>query len=303
MLSRLSPNAQGAALMVSTMAFFAMNDAVVKLAGQQLELWQMITMRGVLASALIAALAWRFGALRLPRGRDAWAVTIRSAMEVAATYFFLTALMTVPLATLTAILQMLPLTVTLAAAVFLGEKVGWRRSLAIGLGFVGMLLIVRPGPEGLGFETIYALLAVVVLTARDMATRLVSPAVPSLSIACLASVAVTVFGVALGAAEGWVGPQPSLGDWGMMGLAAVLIFLAYLTSVMTMRVGEVSAIAPFRYAGLLWALVLGWLVFGDWPDNLTLLGAAIVVAAGLFTLRRAAQLEENTQPEENTEAT
>lgn len=289
--------------MVSTMAFFAMNDAVVKLAGQQLELWQMITMRGVLASALIAALAWRFDALRLPRGRDAWAVIIRSTTEVAATYFFLTALMTVPLATLTAVLQMLPLTVTLAAAVFLDEKVGWRRSLAIGLGFVGMLLIVRPGPEGLGFETIYALLAVVALTARDMATRLVSPAVPSLSIACLASVAVTVFGVALGAAEGLVGPRPSLGDWGMMGLAAVLIFLAYLTSVLTMRVGEVSAIAPFRYAGLLWALVLGWLVFGDWPDNLTLLGAAIVVAAGLFTLRRAAQLEENTQPEENTEAT
>ena len=302
MFSRLSPNAQGAALMVSTMAFFAMNDTVVKLAGQQLALWQMIVMRGVLASVLIAVLAWRFEALRLPRGRDAWIVVLRSVMEAAATYFFLTALMTVPLATLTAILQMLPLTVTLAAAVLLREKVGWRRSLAIGLGFLGMLLIVRPGPAGLGFETFYALLAVVVLTARDMATRLVSPAVPSLSIACLASVAVTLFGVALGAAEGWVGAAPTLGDWGMMGLAAVLIFLAYLTSVMTMRVGEVSAIAPFRYAGLLWALLLGWLVFGHWPDTLTLLGAAIVVAAGLFTLRRAAQLEDNTQPDENTEA-
>lgn len=289
MLSRLPPNAQGAALMVSTMAFFAMNDTVVKLVGLRLDLWQIIVIRGLLASWFIAALAWRLGALHWPRGRDRWLVLLRSLLEAAATYFFLTALMTVPLATLTAILQMLPLTVTLAAAVFLREQVGWRRSLAIALGFIGMLLIVRPGPEGLGVETVYALLAVVALTGRDMATRLVSPAVPSLSIACLASVAVTLFGVGLGAAEGWSGAAPAASDWAMLGLAAVLIFLAYLTSVMTMRVGEVSAIAPFRYAGLLWALLLGWLVFGDWPDALTLCGAAIVVAAGLFTLRRAAQ--------------
>lgn len=295
MLRRLPPNAQGAVLMVATMAFFASNDTVVKLVGQRLELWQIIVIRGLLASALIAGLAWRFKALCLPRGRDAFAVLARSGAEMAATYFFLTALMTVPLATVTSILQMLPLTVTLAAALFLRERVGWRRGLAIGLGFLGMLLIVRPdGAGGLSFETVFALLAVVVLTGRDIATRLISPAVPSLTIACLASVAVTLFGLALGAAEGWSGPRPTAGEAAQLGVAAVLIFLAYLTSVMTMRVGEVSAIAPFRYAGLLWALLLGWLVFGDWPDGLTLLGAGIVVGAGLFTLRRAAQLGEKT---------
>lgn len=281
--------------MVGTMGFFALNDTVVKAVGQQLELWQIVVIRGVMASCFLALLARMNGVRLFPApGRDRQIVLLRSAMEAAATYFFLTALMTVPLATLTAVLQMLPLTVTFAAALFLGETVGWRRRVAIGLGCAGMLLIVRPGPEGLSLDAVYALLAVTVLTVRDIITRFASPAVSSLSLALNAALGVTLFGIGLGAVTGWQGRAPEGGEVALLALAAGFILLAYLLSAMTMRVGEVSAIAPFRYAGLLWALILGWMVFGDWPDQLTMMGAAIVVAAGLFSLHRAAQRAENT---------
>lgn len=287
MLKRLHPNTQGAALMMGSMAFFTLNDALVKLVGQNLSLWQIVSIRGALATCLIAVLARSLGALRFRMGRRDIALVLgRCASEMAATYLFLTALMIMPLATATAILQMLPLTVTLAAAAFLGERVGWRRYLAIVIGFAGMLLIVRPGPEGIGPGMLYALGSVVVLTFRDIFTRQMSPDVPSMTVTLAAAGSVTFFGLGLGWVNGWQGQGVSTGDLVLLAIAAGVIFCAYLCSVMTIRVGEISAVAPFRYTSLIWAALLGWLAFGEWPDGLTLLGAGIVALAGLFTLLR-----------------
>ncbi|MCG7626106.1 MULTISPECIES: DMT family transporter [unclassified Epibacterium] len=293
MTGSLSPNQKGALLMLGSMAFFTFNDTLVKLVGETVPLWQIVTIRGVLASLLLAGLARAMGALRFDFSRRDWALVLaRCATEMAATYFFLSALLQLPLANVTAVLQILPLTVTLCAALFLGESVGWRRSLAIGVGFVGMLLIVRPGGADFGPATIYALLAVAVLTLRDLVTRKMSPAVPSLTVTFLAAFSVMLFGIGLGVGESW---QPvGLREWGLLCATAVLILLAYLSAVMTIRVGEVSAVAPLRYTGLVWALLLGWVVFGEFPSGLTLLGAGIVVAAGLFTLLRERQVAENT---------
>ncbi len=281
----MSPNSRGAFLMMGSMAAFTLNDTCIKATGGAVHLFQLVTMRGVLTTVLIYLLARHLGALRLHLPRRDWAlIALRCVSEVGATVFFLTALMRMPLANVTAVLQVLPLTVTLGAALFFGEPVGWRRMLAILAGFAGMLLIVRPGPEGFSIEAAYALAAVVCVTARDLSTRRMSAEVPSLTVTLFAAISVTVFSALASAGQGWV--APGAGQLGLIVSASVLILFGYLLSVMVMRVGDVSFTAPFRYTGLIWALVLGWAVFGDWPDPVTMLGATVVVATGLFTLYR-----------------
>lgn len=287
----MTGNQLGALLMMGSMAGFTFNDTLVKTVGGAMPLSQILTLRGIVTSVLIYALARKLGALHwhLPR-RDWGLIAARCGTEVAATYLFLTALMVTPIANLTAILQALPLTITLGAAVFFGEPVGWRRMSAILVGFCGILLIVRPDVDGFGEGTHYALGAVVAITGRDLLTRRMSPEVPSLVVTLLASLSVLVFAVLMSTQVTW---QPvSVTSLAALVGAALFIFVGYLCSVMTMRVGDVAFISPFRYTGLLWALLLGWAVFGDWPDVLTLLGAVIVVATGLFTLYRERQISD-----------
>lgn len=290
----MSPNFLGALLMMGSMAAFTFNDTLVKVIGGQLPLFQIISLRGLLATSLIFLLARTLGKLRFNLRRRDWGlVAARCASEIGATYCFLAALMIMPIANITAVLQALPLTVTLGAAVFLGEEVGWRRMAAILLGFCGVLLIVRPGPDGFSDGALYALLAVAFVTARDLTTRRMSSEVPSLTVTLLASISVTVFALVCSLGVEW---EPvSLSQVMLLIGAAVFILGGYSLSVMVMRVGEISFVSPFRYTGLIWAILLGWLVFGDWPDGLTLLGAVIVVGTGLFTVireRRQAQVAQ-----------
>ncbi|NRB19404.1 MAG: DMT family transporter [Rhodobacteraceae bacterium] len=281
----MTGNQLGALLMMGSMAGFTFNDALVKTVGGAMPLSQILTLRGLVATILIYALARRLGTLRWNLPRRDWAmIAARCLAELCATYLFLTALMVTPLANLTAILQSLPLTITLGAAVFLGEPVGWRRMAAILVGFCGIVLIVRPDVDGFGEGTLYALAAVLAITARDLLTRRMSSEVPSMVVTLMASLSVLLFAVLASTQVTWV-PVSGSSLAAITG-AALFIFVGYLCSVMTMRVGDVAFISPFRYTGLLWALLLGWLVFGEWPDALTLLGAVIVVATGLFTLYR-----------------
>ena len=165
----MSPNLKGALLMMASMACFTVNDAFLKATGGALPLFQLLFLRGILATTLIALLAYSRGALTLGVSRrDGWLIAGRSASEIGAAYFFVTALLNMPFANVTAILQILPLAVTLGAALFFNEPVGWRRFLAIGVGFAGMLLIVRPGTDGFTVWSVYALITVVFVTARDL---------------------------------------------------------------------------------------------------------------------------------------
>ncbi|SHJ51984.1 S-adenosylmethionine uptake transporter [Ruegeria lacuscaerulensis ITI-1157] len=286
----MTPNIKGALLMMGSMAAFTVNDTLVKAAGNDLPLFQLVAMRGVLATVLVYLLARHLGALHLRFSRhDRVLVVARSASELLATFFFLTALMHMPLANVTAVLQALPLTVTLGAAVFFAEPIGWRRVLAISMGFAGMLLIVRPGPDGFSIYALYALVAVVCVTARDLITRRMSPEVPSMVVTLATSLTITLAAGVASVFQGWV---PVAAPTGLLiGSAAIFVLLGYLFSVMVMRVGEVGFVAPFRYTSLIWALVLGWAVFSDWPDRLTMLGAVLVVGAGLFTLFRERSLQ------------
>ncbi|WP_170447802.1 DMT family transporter [Ruegeria arenilitoris] len=286
----MTPNVKGALLMMGSMAAFTVNDTLVKAAGQEVPLFQLVALRGLLATILVFALARHLGALHLRFGRhDRWLVAFRCVAELSATFFFLTALMHMPLANVTAVLQALPLTVTLGAALFFSEQIGWRRIMAIALGFAGMLLIVRPGPDGFSIYAMYALIAVICVTARDLITRRMSPEVPSMVVTLATSLTITTGAAIASAFQGWVPMTPGSGM--LIASAAVFVLLGYLFSVMVMRVGEVSFVAPFRYSSLIWALGLGWAVFGDWPDRITMLGAALVVSAGLFTLFRERALQ------------
>lgn len=281
----MTPNQTGALLMMGSMAAFTFNDTVIKAVGDALPLSQILVLRGIFASLMVYGLARYQGSLRPSLSRRDWGlVALRCMAEAGATFFFLTALLRMPIANITAVLQMLPLTITLGAALLFQEPVGWRRLMAILAGFLGMLMIVRPGPDGFDEASLYALGAVAFVTMRDLATRRMSPQVPSMLVTLTASLTVLSFGGVLSLSQEW---QPVTGtQWGMMFAAACFIFGGYLCSVMAMRVGDVASVSPFRYTGLLWALILGLIVFGDWPDALTLLGCVLVVGAGLFTLYR-----------------
>lgn len=289
-----SDNITGALLMMGSMACFVLNDTFMKLLAGQVPLNQLLFLRGTLTSFAVAVMAWRMrGLVVRPSRTDGWLIFWRTLSELGAAYFFLTALFNMPLANITAILAALPLTVTLGAAIAYREPIGWRRMLAIMVGFTGVMLIIRPGTEGFTIYSLYGLAAVACVTMRDLTTRGLSKEMPSIFVTLVNSVAImVVFGLA-SLLEPWA--EMDLRASALTFGAGVLIIGGYLFSIMVMRVGEISFVAPFRYSGLIFALGLGWLAFGDWPDPVTLLGAGIVMGSGLFTLYREAQLGRKTR--------
>lgn len=295
--ANLSDNAKGALMMMCSMAAFTFNDLCIKAIGTDVPLSQILFLRGIFASVLIYMLARRMKALVWPaQRRDRILIAMRSVSEVAAAYFFLTALLHMPFANVTAILQTLPLTVTLAAALLFREPVGWRRMLAIVVGFCGMLLIVQPGTDGFTIHSVYVLIAVACVTVRDLAARRLSRDVPSLTVTFAGSLCVMGFagaGSVLGGVLGgeWAAMTPV--HWALLLGSSVFIIGGYLFSVMVMRIGEVSFTSPFRFTAMLWALVLGFVFFGEWPEPLTFVGAGLIVATGIFTLYREARAKRN----------
>ncbi|MBD3763177.1 MAG: DMT family transporter [Rhodobacterales bacterium] len=280
-----SDNLRAAGLMTLGMAGFALSDACMKLVSALLPLDQAIALRGVLTVAALGALAawqgsWR---ARLPR-RDWARIGLRTLAEVAAAWLFLAALFRMPLANVSAILQALPLTVSLGAALFLAESMGWRRLTAIAVGFVGVLMIVQPGTDGFTVWSLLAVGSVLTVAVRDLATRRMSAAVPSGLVALCAACGVTGSALLVGLRGGWVDPPPVA--WGALAVSAAAVVTGYLMVIGAMRWGEVSSVAPFRYTGLIWSLLLGLTLFGSWPDRLTLAGSAVVIASGLYTLWR-----------------
>ncbi len=281
----MHPNTKGALFMMGSMAAFTFNDVFMKAVSDALPLAQAIFLRGLATSCLMLVLAQFLGGLRLRLPASQWRwIALRTATEIGSAYFFLAAIFNMEIANATAILQVLPLSITLAGAVFLGEAVGWRRWTAIFVGFFGVLLIVRPGFEGFTIYSVYALIAVLLVTVRDMIVRKLSADVPTITIALFNAISVTTF---FGIAASFTDWAPVSGEslYQLFG-AAVLIIGGYVFSVSAMRGGNIAVIAPFRYTALLWALFLGFVVFGEWPDNLTLVGATIIVATGIYTFHR-----------------
>ncbi|WP_041861510.1 DMT family transporter [Candidatus Puniceispirillum marinum] len=281
----VSDNTRGAALMAFSVLCFTANDTMMKFLFGDIPLFQAVLLRGLLCLPVITYMAHRRAQLFVRATRhDMSIVLIRAGAEVAATICFLTALANMPLANTIAILQTLPMSVTMVAALFLGEPVGWRRWSAIIIGFIGVLIIIRPGTEGFSLYSLWGLAAVVCVTVRDIVTRRLSREMPSLFVTLITAIAITGLGAVMMPASGWV--PPSLTSWVVLVATACVIVVAYLFSVMTMRVGDISFVSPFRYSALIWAIILGYMVFDEWPDNLTLIGMAIIVTTGIYMFRR-----------------
>lgn len=286
----ISDNIRGALFMMGSMTAFTLNDVCMKSLSGEVPLFQALMLRSVPVMLFLGFMAWRSGGLRAQFARkDQLLIAVRSVAELGSAYFFISALYHMPIADVTAILQALPLTVTLAGALFLGEAVGWKRLLAILVGFIGVILILQPpflfGDDG-GFSvySIYVLLAVACVTIRDLCARRISSSVPSMTIALAAAFGVFLIGGVGSLTEQWHPLSATSAMW--LGGASFFVIGGYIFSVSAMRFGEIGFVAPFRYTSLIVALLLGLFVFGDWPDEVTLLGSAIVVATGLFTLYR-----------------
>ena len=285
----MSPNTIGAFMMMASMGAFVMNDTFLKMTGGAVPLFQLIFVRGILATVLVFILARSLGALTLKlTAQDKGLIALRGLTEVVISYFFLNALFNMPLGNLNAIMQVVPLTVTLGSALFYREAVGWRRMLAIVIGFYGVLLIIRPGAEGFNVWCLYAVAAVLGVTVRDLITRRLSAGVPGMAVTLYTTVAVMVAAGFASLTQPWEAISPQNGVF-ITG-SAVFILVGYFFSIQVMRTGDVSFIAPFRYTGLVGAMLVGFVVFGEVPSVLTLLGAGIVIATGIFTFYRERKL-------------
>ena len=271
--------------MVLSMAGFAINDALVKSLGDSLSTSQLLGVRGLMVSFLIGLVLWQRGLL--PRWKEALIpmVGLRATMELGAAYCFLAALVQLPFASVSAILQALPLVVTLGAALVFREVVGWRRWSAIAVGFVGVLIIIRPGTSGFAPASLWVVVSVFFAAARDLSTRALPASLPSLLVTAVTAMLIAVFGLVSVTLTGdWVPLE--LHHVKVLALASVFLFVGYQFIVLAMRTGDVAYVVPYRYSNLLWSIFLGFLFFGEVPDGYTILGSSIVIAMGLFTLYR-----------------
>ncbi len=281
----LSENLKGALFMAVAMAGFGINDAIIKTVTHELNTGQIILIRGVVSTGLILIACWKLNAFRPLGSLISPAMGYRVVGELGSTITFLYALTTIPLSVASSILQFIPLAVTLGAALFLKEEVGWRRWLAILVGFGGVMLIIRPVPGSFSFASILVLGTVAFAALRDVSTKKLPGHIPTLMVTLAASVATTLMGAVLIVPLG--GWQPvSMAVLFKLVLASLFLLVGYQSIIVSMRSGEISFIAPFRYTGLIWSIILGFFMFGEVPTVLMLSGGAIVVLSGIYTFYR-----------------
>ena len=289
---RLNENLLGAALMTCCVLAYVLNDAVMKLLFADIDFFQAIFLRGLvsLPPLLILALMTKT-LLQKYSTKNQRLIIIRILAEIGTTVTFLTALKHMPLANVTAILQSLPLAITMAAAIFLGEPVGWRRWSAICVGFTGVLIIIRPGLAGFNSYSLLALAAVILLTVREISTRQLDNKIPTVTVALSTTLGITAFAALMLIGTEWA--DINFASWSLIIVAAAAVTVATLLSVVAMRTGDIGFVSPFRYTSLIGAIGLGILLFGEWPDGITLMGAAIIAFAGIYSLYREQIFNKN----------
>lgn len=278
-----SDNLRGSLWMMASMAGFAVEDGLLKRAAADMPLGQVLVVEGLLGILWFSNLALRAGSPPLPRAVLSRTMAVRSAFEVAGRLFYALAVALTPISTASAILQATPLVVVPVAAVLFGEKVGLFRAVLILTGFLAVLLILRPGLSGFSSLSFLALLGMLGFAGRDLATR---AAPPGLSNAQLGVSGFAVLGLC-GAGMMLFNRSMVLPDaQGAALLAGASLFgiAGYGALTQAMRTGQVSAVTPFRYTRIVFALTIGVLVFGEQPDAITLAGSGLIVVCGLALL-------------------
>jgi len=279
-------NFRGALLMVLAMFGFAIEDSFIKMMGDALPVGQILTMLGIGGSAVFAVVILAQTRALFERAMLAGPVLTRAIGEIAGTVCFISAIVFTPLSTASAILQATPLVVTLGAALFLGESVGWRRWAAISVGFMGVLMIIRPGLEGFSPLSLFALGGVFGLALRDISTRKISASLSTMQLSFLGFLVLIPAGYVMLLVTGQSLAPMDLRLTSLMFASIAIGVFAYHGIVAAMRVGEVSFVTPFRYSRLIFAMIIGVSFFDEQPDGYTLLGGAIIVASGIYTVWR-----------------
>jgi drug/metabolite transporter (DMT)-like permease len=280
-----SDNQRASLFMVLAMAAFTINDTIVKFASESINVGQVMFVRGLFATLLVLLLAWQQRLLSNISSLLHPMVWLRMTGEIGGTVTYVIAPAHLPLPNVAAIFQALPLAVTMGAALFFGEAVGRRRWIAIAIGFLGTLIIVRPGTEGFDAFSLLVLLCVAFCAVRDLATRRIPNEVPTLLVSSVTAFTIAICGAILMLPMGgWSPMEPGL--IGLLFACASFMLAGYIFIIKAMRTGEVSAVAPFRYTTLIWAFALGFLVFGNVPDLYMLVGGAVIAGSGLYTLYR-----------------
>ncbi|MDO8985014.1 DMT family transporter [Cypionkella sp.] len=279
----MTPNLRGSLYMTAAMAGFAAEDAFLKAASQSIPVGEAILIMGLIGIAVFSALAMRAGNPPIPRAMFTGTMALRSGFEITGRLFYALAIALTPISLASAILQATPLVVVLGAAVIFGETVGLKRWLLIVLGFIGVLIILRPGLDGFSALSLLALVAMLGFAGRDLATRAAPPALSNAQLGVTGFIMLTLSGVIITAVTGKaVLPNPP--TLGLIAGAATFGIAAYAALTTAMRCGEIAVVTPFRYTRLLFAMILGITVFGERPDAATLTGAAIIVACGVIIL-------------------
>ncbi len=278
-----SDNLRGSLWMMASMAGFAAEDGFLKLAAAEMPLGQVLVFEGLVGILWFAALALRAGSLPLPRAAWSRTMALRSSFEVAGRLFYALAVALTPISTASAILQATPLVVVPVAASLFGEKVGLFRAALIVTGFLAVLLILRPGLSGFSALSFLALAGMLGFAGRDLATRAAPPALSNAQLGVAGFAVLAMCGVGILAVTGGAG-LPTAQGAALMAGASLFGVAGYSALTQAMRTGQVSAVTPFRYTRIVFALTIGVVVFDERPDALTLAGSALIVACGLVLL-------------------
>ncbi len=292
-------NLRAAGLIALTMSLFAVSDTLVKTLFDRLPVGQVVALRGIMITCLLAGfLLARHRRLVLRHLLERIALT-RALIEVFVAFAFFKSLALMPLADATVILFGSPIIMTVAASLFLGERVGPRRWTAVLIGFLGVVLVAGPGNQTIGWAAILPLSAAVLVAVRDLITRFVPKTHDSTTVALTTAICVSIGGWlslplgSIGLAGAWL--WPTMGEWLVIAASAMLIGIAYNTVVGGYRLGEASFLAPFRYTSIPLAILLSWTVFGDAPSLIMLTGALIISGSGIFIFVRERQLARRAQ--------
>lgn len=273
---------------------FLINDTMIKLASGEMPLGQILFIRGLFATILLIPIAYAAGAMRHLGSIWSWGLMLRTVAEIFSAILFILALFNMPIGNINAILQVVPLMVTACAALLLGESVGWRRWSAIAVGFIGVVIVIRPGLAGFDAWSLVALASMLFITLRDLATRIMPRGIPVLLVALVTAIAVSLTGPVFGVATGETWSFPSSDALLLIAGSAVFLIGGYLFAVDFMRYGDIAVVAPFRYLVVLWAIIVGFIVWGEIPDLPMIIGTGLVIASGLYTLHRERKVTRTT---------
>ncbi len=279
-------NLHGIILIIVSMAFFALEDMFIKQLSGVMPVWQILMCLGIGGALILAGFALvQRQSLFAP---EAWTpvLVLRTLCDAASAMSFATALSLVDLSTVAAVFQTTPLAVTMGAAIFFREQVGWRRWSAIGVGFSGVLLIIRPGMEGFEPSALLVLLAVVTIAARDLLTRVVDVKVSSTVMSFQGFISLLLAAVGLSLINPAPAALPDATGQLMLLVGVITGLIGYCALVVATRIGEASVVTPFRYSRLLFSIAAGMFMFGERPDTLTMAGATLIIGSGIYTFLR-----------------